>query len=77
LHKSFNCKKSIYFWSTPELIDTLKHPLIGPVEVTLTNHTYGRVDTKVLPIGVNFDKKAFFKLFLIAFLYIQKNQYNK
>jgi hypothetical protein len=52
-------KKQIYFWSTPDLIDTLKHPLIGPVEVTLKNRSYGdNVETKVLPVGVNFDKKA-------------------
>ena len=51
-------KKEIYFWTSPDSIDTLKHPLIGPVEVTLKNRGYSGIDTKVLPVGVNFDKKA-------------------
>ena len=52
-------KKEIYFWTDPKDIDTLQHPLIGPVEVTLKNRGYGGdIDTKVLPIGVNFDIKA-------------------
>jgi hypothetical protein len=51
-------KKEIYFWTNPKSIDTLQHPLIGPVEITLKNSQYGGIETKVLPVGVNFDTKA-------------------
>jgi hypothetical protein len=52
-------KKQIYFWTDPDAIETLKHPLIGPVEVTLKNRGYaGDIETEVLPVGVNFDEKA-------------------
>jgi hypothetical protein len=50
--------QKIYFWSDPKYIDTLQHPLIGPVEVAVTTHMHGDTKTTVLPVGVNFNEKA-------------------
>jgi len=51
-------KRPIYFWSDIESIPPLNQPLIGPVEVTVNLTSYGDTETKVLPVGVNYDEKA-------------------
>jgi hypothetical protein len=51
-------KRPIYFWSDIESIPPLNQPLIGPVEVTVNLTSYGETETKVLPVGVNYDEKA-------------------
>jgi len=49
-------QKYIYFpYSTD--VQPLTKPLIGPTKVTVSFTGYGDTDTKVLPVGVNFDTK--------------------
>jgi len=51
-------KRPIYFWRDIESIPPLNQPLIGPVEVRVNLTSYGDTETKVLPVGINYDEKA-------------------
>lgn len=48
-------ESAVPFWSAADTYDSLKHPLIGNVDVTVTD----RFGTKIIPLGKNFDLSGY------------------
>ena len=78
-------KINIWFPYDPKNIETLKNPLIGPVEVKLMSDTFPDKEPKILPFGINFNEEATPKLTKVDFDWgyadvyfgVQRQQYPK